>query len=288
MNDFRHILFPVDFSERSRAAAPFVLSLARSYGAKVMLLHAMPTPMPYWSDLGIMPPVAVEMEDLREDLRDRLREFATALLPKVEVAVAIEAGDPGSLIVAQVAVTEPDVIAMPTHGYGMFRRALLGSATAKVLHDATIPVWTSAHAPEPSHRAHPKPRRILAALDLKAESQRVLDFALGLAHHEDAAVEILYVASEGELRPDDAGTKLQDLLANVAHHEKLSVLNEVEAGPEVTVSSGIAQTIRSLAARKRADLVVIGRGCIRSVGPTRLNSHTYSIIREAPCPVLSV
>jgi len=288
MNDFRHILFPVDFSERSRAAAPFVLSLARSYGAKVTLLHAMPLPMPYWSDLGIMPPVAVETEDLREELRNRLNEFAKDLLPKVEVAAAVEAGDPGSLIAAQAAVTEPDLIAMPTHGYGIFRRALLGSATAKVLHDATVPVWTSAHAPEPSHRAHPKPRRILAALDLKEESERVLDFALGIAYHEDAAVEILHVASEGEPSPDDAGTKLHDLLASVAHHEKLSVLNEVDAGPEVTVSSGIAQTVRNLATRKRADLVVIGRGYIRGVGPSRLNSHTYSIIREAPCPVLSV
>lgn len=288
MNDFSHILFPVDFSERSRAAAPFVVSLARSFGARVTLLHAMPTAMPYWSDLGIMPPIAVEDDNLREELRDRLNDFAATLLPKVEINAVVEAGDPGALIGSQAALTEPDLIAMPTHGYGMFRRALLGSVTAKVLHDATIPVWTSAHAPEPSHRAHPKPRRILAALDLKQESSRVLDFALGLAHHEGAMVEILHVAPEGDPHPDDAGIRLSDLLSTAAHQEKVSVLNETEAGPELTVSSGIAQTIRNLAIRKRADLVVIGRGCIRSVGPGRLNSHAYSIIREAPCPVLSV
>jgi hypothetical protein len=37
------------------------------------------------------------------------------------------------------------LIAMPTHGYGLFRRFLLGSVTAKVLHDADCPIWTGVH-----------------------------------------------------------------------------------------------------------------------------------------------
>ena len=37
---------------------------------------------------------------------------------------------------------------MPTHGYGPFRRFILGSNTAKVLHDADCPVWTGVHVEE--------------------------------------------------------------------------------------------------------------------------------------------
>ncbi len=37
---------------------------------------------------------------------------------------------------------------MPTHGYGPFRRFILGSVTAKVLHDADCPVWTGVHLEE--------------------------------------------------------------------------------------------------------------------------------------------
>jgi nucleotide-binding universal stress UspA family protein len=236
----------------------------------------------------MIPPITTEIEGLGEELRARLGQFAHEFLPKVSVQCVVEAGDPGSLIAARAAMAEADLIAMPTHGYGLFRRALLGSVTAKILHDTTIPVWTSAHAPEPSHRAHPKPRRILASVDLKEESARVIDFALGLANHEDSAVEILYVAPEGEIAAEDSGVRLRDLLSTAAHNEKLSVLNEMESGPEVTVSAGIAATIRALAVRKRVDLVLIGRGCIRSLGPSRMSSHSYSIIREAPCPVLSV
>jgi len=46
MPRFERILFPVDFSERSRAAAPFVLSVAQRYQSKVVLLHALQPPPP--------------------------------------------------------------------------------------------------------------------------------------------------------------------------------------------------------------------------------------------------
>src|SRR5260370_30261121 len=39
------ILFPVDFSGRARATAPFVHSMAQRYGAAVTLLHVIP-PLP--------------------------------------------------------------------------------------------------------------------------------------------------------------------------------------------------------------------------------------------------
>jgi hypothetical protein len=37
---------------------------------------------------------------------------------------------------------------MSTHGYGAFYRFLLGSVTAKVLHEIQCPVWTGAHLEE--------------------------------------------------------------------------------------------------------------------------------------------
>jgi len=40
---------------------------------------------------------------------------------------------------------------MPTHGLGGFRRFLLGSVTAKVLHDADCPVWTGVHLERAPH-----------------------------------------------------------------------------------------------------------------------------------------
>jgi nucleotide-binding universal stress UspA family protein len=52
-------------------------------------------------------------------------------------------------------------------------------------------------------------------------------------------------------------------------------------------NGGIAEAVRNLAIAQRADLVVIGRGKIRS-GLGTLFANSYDIIRESPCPVLSV
>jgi nucleotide-binding universal stress UspA family protein len=49
----------------------------------------------------------------------------------------------------------------------------------------------------------------------------------------------------------------------------------------------VAESVREEAERHNADLIVIGRGMLHeSLG--RLRTHSYAIIRHAPCPVLSV
>jgi len=41
MPNFKHILFPVDFSQQCCHVAPYVLCMARRYGAHVTMLHIM-------------------------------------------------------------------------------------------------------------------------------------------------------------------------------------------------------------------------------------------------------
>jgi nucleotide-binding universal stress UspA family protein len=210
-------------------------------------------------------------------------------LPKIDVTCVVEPGDP-ALTIAEYAEQESiGLIAMPTHGYGSFRRALLGSVTAKVLHDSSVPVWTAAHAPEASHRAHPQPRLILCALNLKPESRHTLEFAIQLAGDAQATLELLHAAPEGVVEPLGSESQLQELLAQVAH-AKLVKIQEEMGSPDVemTVNGGsVADMVRAEAVAKRADLVVIGRGCIQT-GMGRLRSNVYAIVREAPCPVISV
>jgi nucleotide-binding universal stress UspA family protein len=222
-----------------------------------------------------------------EDRRIDLTRFAAAQLPKLDVECVVEAGDPAPAISRYACSLGMSLIAMPTHGYGIFRRALLGSVTAKVLHDSTLPVWTAAHAPEPSHRAHPKPRRILCALDMKPESRNTLDTALMLAKDAGASLELIHVPAE-TVSQDAVEHHMRDLLEEAASRQLVGPDDVPPVANELRITNGgIAEAVRNLAIAQRADLVVIGRGKIRS-GLGTLFANSYDIIRESPCPVLSV
>ena len=286
MSPYSEILFPVDFSERCLAAAPFVLSMARRWNASVTLLHVLhPVPAAYGA-IEVMSPQTIDMENLSAEAQGKLREFAQEQLPKCNVSCKVMVGDAGKAIVEYSQTRYTGVIALPTHGYGPFKRLLLGSVTARVLDEATVPVWTTAHAPDPEHRAHPQPRHILCAIDLKGESRHVVDAATALAHDAGAKLEILHVAPEGEISAEERQSRLGHIVAEAAGNA--SVLVTTQTSPTMmTEDASVAGVVRETARLHRSDLIVIGRD--RShFAPGGIGSDTYKIIREAPCPVLSV
>jgi len=287
MFKLKSILFPVEFSQRDEAAAPFVLSLALRYHARVVVFHALQPPPPFYAGMNVIYPQDYDFTGVMDDLRVDLRKFADSQLPKIEVACEVQPGEPATAIVQYACASGMGLIAMPTHGYGIFRRALLGSVTAKVLHDSKIPVWTSAHAPEPSHRAHPQPRRILCAIDMKPESPTTLETAIALAHDAVASLELVHVPA-ATVPADVAAGYLEDLLRKAAHSDMMDIRELASITTDMEGEGGnVAEVVRNIALKSRADLVVIGRGAIRT-GLGRLNANSYDIIRDSPCPVLSV
>jgi nucleotide-binding universal stress UspA family protein len=282
-----NILFPIEFSQRNEAAAPFVLSMAQRYHSRVFVIHVVQPPPPLYGGMNAVYPQVFDFEGAREDFRIDLRRFASEQLPKVDTECVVELGDPAATIAQFACSNGMHLIAMPTHGYGVFRRALLGSVTAKVLHDSALPVWTSAHTPEPSHRAHPKPRHIICALDMKPESRRTLETAIALAQDAEASIELAHVPAE-TVPPEAAEKRLQELLAQVPESSYLRTREVPAFEHDAEGDRGsVAEAVRKLALRRRADLVVIGRGAIRK-GLGRLYANSYDIIRESPCPVLSI
>ncbi|HWE52027.1 MAG TPA: universal stress protein [Bryobacteraceae bacterium] len=286
MFKLKNILFPVEFSERDQATAPFVLSMAQRYDARVVVFHALQSPPPFYAGMNVMYPQDYDFTGALDEIRIDLQKFTCEQLPKVDVECVAQPGEAASAIAQFACANGMDLIAMPTHGYGMFRRTLLGSVTAKVLHDARVPVWTSAHAPEPSHRAHPKPRRIVCALDMKLESLRTLEAAVEMATDAGAALELAHVPA-ATVPPDVAAGFLEELLAKTTQSEHVNVAEVAHIAESGGTGANIAETLRKLALQTRADLLVIGRGAIKK-GFGRLYANSYEIIRESPCPVLSV
>src|SRR5271169_4098709 len=175
MTPIKHILFPIDFSGRSCAAVPFVEAMASQYRARVTLI-SVAQPM-YYTGMGDPGgPIIFGMDTILADLTERLESSLTREFAHLEVDRIAELGDPARVITEFAHNHGVDLIMMPTHGYGPFRRLLLGSVTAKVLHDAECPVWTAAHVEDRPCKDHLACRNILCAVDGTPESVPLIEF----------------------------------------------------------------------------------------------------------------
>ena len=287
MQAFQKILFPVDMSDSCTAAAPFVETIAKQFKAEVTLLHVLELPPGYMSDwYGYM--ALVDTEGIRKARAKEFNGYLTDRFSGLEVKHTLLEGDSGPLISSFAQEQGMDLIMMPTHGYGVFRSLLLGSVTAKVLHDAACPVWTGVHV-ENALAASANVERVMCAVDLSEQSVALVDWASKLARNFQAKLWLVHAVPGEETRPAKYfDTDLRAFLEDEARKAIDKVLKQtgVEAG--VCIGAGeAAHVVRAAAEHHDANLLVIGRGhATRTLG--RLRTNVYSIIRQSPCPVISV
>jgi nucleotide-binding universal stress UspA family protein len=196
-------------------------------------------------------------------------------------------GDPALQIACYAKKNKVDLIMIPTHGYGPFRQLLLGSVTAKVLHDVDCPVWTSAHTPEPALHPPDRCRRIVCAVDTNPGDSQVIRWAGEFAKQQGAEIQLVHAIQAGSPDQFDSAA-FYSFLTRFAQEELERMQAEAGTTFKVSVPSGTpAEVVRASAKELDADLVIIGRGVMKkALG--RLRSNAYSIIRDSPCPVISI
>jgi nucleotide-binding universal stress UspA family protein len=290
MPAFRHILFPVDFSERSKALRPYVKQVAQQFQAKLTLLNAVVVPPGVYAGMEGTYPELFDYESLSTQLRELLNNFFDpadrAAIKEFETVV--ESGDPVAVIVNYARAAGVDLIMMPTHGYGKYRSLLLGSVTAKVLHDAECAVWTATHSDAPELTKHLPCRNILAAVDLAEGQAGVIRRAAELAREWNATLRLVHAVPGAVKHPlETGGEEFHDFLLRSAREELEKLLGQAGVTGEILVEAGtVGEVVRQVALDRQADLVVIGRGVLHQVFG-RLRTKSYEIIRMSPCPVLS-
>lgn len=289
MLTIKNILFPIDFSERCCGAAPFVHAMAQRFGARITLMSVV---SPFWqtaSSGDLSGSLVVDVDELKRDLEMRLdgafrREFADLTVDRVA-----EIGDPAESITQYAHTQGADLIMMPTHGYGPFRNLLLGSVTAKVLHDAQCPVWTATHVEDRPALHHVAARNILCAVDATPKSSPLIEWAAEYAKVTGASLRLVHAVSGIQGWPErQLDREFEETLRAQARETIENLQKTVGVKAPLCVAVGeVAGAVRDEAERHNSDLIIIGRGLLHeTLG--RLRTHAHAIIRFAPCPVLSV
>jgi len=272
-----HVLAPVDFSDPCRRSAEAAGELARHFGAEVTLLHAAPL-----LTLAVGVPEALAYAPTPEFARVDVKERAALLDSLAPVAGAnarrvLVEEQPARAILDYAAANHCDLIVMPTHGYRALQRLVVGSVTTEVLRSAPCPVWTGAHYERPIPGAF---ETVLCAIDLEKQSPAVLRWAAGFARAYGAALEVIHALPMSAVRSGGVyfDPQWHITLANHARQRLEALLREARAEATISIELGdIPGAVIAKAKEYPAGLLVIGRG-----------PHAYSIIREAPGPVVAV
>jgi nucleotide-binding universal stress UspA family protein len=143
----KNILVATDFGEASAVALAYGRTLARTYNARLHLVHAVENVLMRYS-----PEVAFSVPEMQKDLetaawRD-LRALITeddrdlAIVPVVETAISVP-----NALVEYAKANAIDLIVIGTHGRGAMTQLLMGSVAERVVRTAPCPVL-AVHAKE--------------------------------------------------------------------------------------------------------------------------------------------
>lgn len=299
----QNLLVPTDFSAHADAALDHAVSLADRFNATLHLLHVVNDPRTGWYDLG---DAEVQIDRLKEraesEARDRLEGIVQdSAVVEVQTAVAQRLNlDVAEAIREYVTGHTIDLVVMGTHGRRGLERLVLGSVANRLIHRSACPVMTvRSRDEEESTPPTVDYETVLAPIDFSDHSRTALHFAKQIAHRYGATQHLMFVA-EKRVLPTFSDTGIPgvgvvemdpDIVSNA--ESALEEFNEQVEGPAVAsayhvVKGDVAQEIINFAETNGADVIVMATRGLTGIDRFVLGSNTVRVIREAPCPVLTL
>lgn len=285
------ILLPVDFPNTSMGVVHQAAFLARHFHSEIILLHVV-TPLSY--PAGVLEGGhEITGRDLHAEIVKRAQKHLDqSLRPELDgiaVKCLLLKGDPAREIAQTARDEKVDLIVMSTHGYGAFYRFLLGSVTAKVLHDSDCPVWTGGHLEEAPAREFAI-HNVLCAVDLSHHSRNTVSRAAEMAAEFGAQITLVHITAGVETYGPGGPYVLpewKEALVGYAAKEIAKLQQDAGTKADVIIDSGnVHKLLNRAAEQSKGDLLVIGHS--PPGGHLGANGSGYAIIRESHIPVLSV
>jgi nucleotide-binding universal stress UspA family protein len=292
------ILVPVDFSDPSRKAIRYGISLAVEADAKLILAHVVPfyPPVPYAHPFEDRKMSESQAAEIRKKLNE---EKGHELEGAVETDCVVRSGDVRDELLGLADEQDVDLIVMGTHGRRRFERWLLGSVTEAVVRRSTVPVLTVSHLDVDHALEEPKPipvRKILCATDLSSGSVEAIVRSVEWSRELSAEMIILHVVPEVEWAYGAENVPLNLEVDQHALHEgalkrlRETIPESVQKDPRVRVEvrDGVPyEVILGTADSEEADMIVLTTSSRPGLDRALLGSTAERVLRAAHVPVLS-
>jgi nucleotide-binding universal stress UspA family protein len=139
----QRILVPVDFSEHSKNALTYAISIAKQFQSELVLVYVVESAI-YPAEFGFGQ-VALPTAEMERDFRERGKKELEKLVrshinDQAKSRTMVAEGHPASEILAIANKEQVDLIIIATHGHTGVEHLLFGSTTEKVVRKASCPV----------------------------------------------------------------------------------------------------------------------------------------------------
>lgn len=282
MSKTRTILLPIDFGDTATVAARAASRMAEALDASIVALYAD----------SFLPPVAYadipvawyseNVDELKTAAGDKLSTFLRENVSKAVTVIPRIVADTPVHAILSITNTEPiDMIVMGTHGRSGWRRALLGSITESVIHEADVPVLTIRHSEAEPFPGDGAVRRILCPVNYSDVARAALARAVEIGDAFDAEIYVVHVVEAS--RHGEHEGEVEELRSWIPSEFRHRCCYK-----ELVIHGHAAEQVIDLAAKIEADMIVLGAQHRRFVDSTVIGTTTDRVIRHAQCPVLTV
>lgn len=278
MRLLERILLPTDFSEASQEATETAAYLARSYGARIHLLHVIQDGDGFPLDLDA---ARVAVGEKLEALRGQLADEGLAV-PEPE----IEIGNPPDRITQYADRQDINLIVVGSRGTSEGDH-VLGFTAEKAIRRSGIPVWVTRVG------ENPPVRRIVCAVDFSDPSRYALDSAVHLARDLGAELTILHVIQPlsgfgiGAGRLGASSVSDYEVRQREDFDQFLTNFDLGDVPWKRQIRGGQShEEIVAVARQEEADLLVVGS--VGRSGPARMlvGSTAERVLRHMPCSMV--
>ena len=310
----RRILVPLDFSDSSKQALACAVPLARSYGAKISLVHVvlpleLIAPIPGGGPYsGSYLPLGFDIKQAEmnaaQQAQKHLDRLAAELVPtELTDKKMVRIGNAAHEVVLAANALKADIIVLSTQGHSRLKSLLMGSTAERIVRHANCPVLTvpcqpgTPPVPFPSRKKTVYPSRlpwkkILVPLDFSPTSLRALKTAVPLARKSGAKLLLLNVVVPNPVASGMEGSVLvmpDSELIREAEHVLPQIASHYVPRPvraDTLIRHGRAtDMILDAAEMEEVDLIVLTTHGRTGVDRLLLGSTAEQVVRHARCPV---
>ena len=277
MNGLKAIVAPLDGSRFSERALPYAIELAKSSGARLILLRAAGQPL---SLEAVVDPIDAKfdaLDDAEAELADTIER-----IKKAEIAVEphVYSGEPARAIIDSARLNGAGLIVMATHGRAGLGRWLYGSVADKVIRGSRLPVLLVPITCEQGWAAD-QTRRIVVTLDGSVLAEEVLDGVAPVAAALGAELLLVRVVAPG--KSDEAGvTTAQAYLEGVAQRLR----HDGHSVRPLALEGAPAQKVASLAREMDARIIAMATHGRAGVARYVLGSVAAEVLHRSTTPLL--